>query len=65
MTQGICELLLLKIPLKELRMEPLEPMRIYCDNKAKNNITQNPIQHDKTKPVKVDQHFIKEKIESG
>lgn len=44
-------------------------MRLYCDNKAVISIAQNPIQHDRTKHVEIDRHFIKKKklkkIDSG
>ena len=40
-------------------------MRLYCDNKLAISIAHNPIQHDKTKHVEVDRHFIKEKLDSG
>lgn len=33
-TQGICELSWLKNLMKELRMDPIKPMRIYSENKA-------------------------------
>jgi hypothetical protein len=36
---------------------------LYCDNKAAINIANNPIQHDRTKHVEIDRHFIKEKID--
>ena len=36
-----------------------------CDNKAAIQISENPVQHDRTKHVEVDRHFIKEKIEAG
>ena len=41
------------------------PMRLYCDNKTAINIAYNPMHHDRTKHVEVDQHFIKQKIEKG
>lgn len=41
------------------------PMKLYCDNKATINIAHNPIHHDIIKHVKVNRHFIKEKIKSG
>jgi len=37
----------------------------YCDNKAAINIAHNPIQHDRTKHVEIDSHFIKEKLREG
>ena len=40
-------------------------MTLYSDNKAGINITHNPIQHDRTKHVEIDRHFIKEKLEEG
>ncbi|KAL9433463.1 hypothetical protein AB3S75_028316 [Citrus x aurantiifolia] len=43
----------------------VSPIKIYCDNKAAISIAHNPVLHDRTKHIKVDKHFIKEKIESG
>lgn len=40
-------------------------MKIYCDNKVAINISHNPVHHNRTKHVKIDKHFIKEKIEEG
>ena len=39
-------------------------MKLYCDNKSVINIAYNPMQHDRTKHIEVDQHFIKEKLDS-
>ncbi|KAJ8753668.1 hypothetical protein K2173_026344 [Erythroxylum novogranatense] len=41
------------------------PMRLYCDNKSAISIAHNPVQHDRTKHIEVDRHFIKEKLDSG
>jgi hypothetical protein len=62
MAHGICELLWLKILLKELEYDYKDSMRLYCDNKAAINIAHNPVQHDQTKPIEIDRHFIKEKL---
>ena len=35
-----------------------------CDNEAAIQISKNPVQHDRTKHVEVDRHFIKEKLEA-
>ena len=40
-------------------------MKLYFDNKASISIAHNPIQHDRTKHLEVERHFIKEKIETG
>ena len=40
-------------------------MKLYCDNKSTINIAHNPIQHDRTKHIEIDRHFIKEKLEEG
>ena len=40
-------------------------MKLYYDNKSTINIAHNPVQHDRTKHVEVDKHFIKEKLDSG
>ncbi|KAI5322145.1 hypothetical protein L3X38_031217 [Prunus dulcis] len=37
-------------------------MELHCDNKSAIDIAHNPVQHDRTKHVEVDRHFIKEKI---
>ena len=65
MAQGICELLWLKIILEDLRIKLDEPMKLYCDTKSAISIAHNPMQHDRTKHIEVDRHFIKEKLDSG
>ena len=40
-------------------------MTLYCDNKAAISIAHNPIQHDRTKHIEIDRHFIKEKLNKG
>ena len=51
--------------MKELRMTTKFLMKLYCDSKATISIAHNPVQHDRTKHVEIDRHFIKEKIENG
>jgi len=64
MALGVCELLWIKIILKDLRIES-ELMNLYCDNKSVISIAHNPVQHDRMKHVEMDKYFIKEKIDSG
>lgn len=43
------------------KLEPKTLTKIYCDNEVVINIAHNPIQHDHTKHVKMDRHFMKVK----
>ena len=61
----MCELLWIRLLLRDLGIHQTDSMRLYCDNKAAINIAHNPVQHDRTKHVEIDRHFIKEKLTSG
>lgn len=65
MRNGICEIIWIKRLLEELKIKCQRPMQLYCDNKATINIAHNPVHHDWTKHVEVNQHFIKEKSDGG
>jgi myosin-crossreactive antigen len=39
-------------------------MNLFCDNKAAINISHNLVQHDRTKHVEVDRHFIEQNLEA-
>ena len=64
MAQGVRELLWLKIILEDLKIEWDSPIRLYCDNKSTISIAHNTVQHDRTKHIEIDRHFIKEKLDS-
>ncbi|BBH05820.1 hypothetical protein Prudu_017318 [Prunus dulcis] len=49
--------------LTELGYKPTYVMNLLCD-KAAIAIAHNPIQHDRTKHVEVDRHYIKQKLEA-
>ncbi|XP_024023582.1 uncharacterized protein LOC112092235 [Morus notabilis] len=65
MANGLCELIWLQRVIGDLQLTIEAPMKLYCDNKAAISIANNPVQHDHTKHVEIDRHFIKEKLESG
>ena len=65
MAHGVCEMLWLQKLLWSLGFKQNEAMKLYCDNKSAREIVENPIQHDRTKHVEVDRHFIKEKLEKN
>ena len=62
---GLMEVLWLKRLMSELGLVSQKACQLFCDNKAAISIVENPVQHDRTKHVEVDRHFIKENIESG
>ncbi|PRQ19007.1 putative RNA-directed DNA polymerase [Rosa chinensis] len=64
MAHGVCELLWLRNLLRDLGFKLKSTMQLYCDNKAAIDISQNLVQHDRTKHVEVDRHFIKEKLDA-
>ncbi|XP_028095299.1 AP2-like ethylene-responsive transcription factor At2g41710 [Camellia sinensis] len=65
MAQGVCELLWIRLLLRDLGIHQTDSIRLYCDNTMAINIAHNPVQHDRTKHVEIDGHFIKEKFTSG
>ena len=62
--KGVTEILWLRRLLTELGFMPIKSSVLYCDNQAAINISENPVQHDRTKHVEIDRHFIKEKLEN-
>ena len=65
MTHGVCEVLWLKHALQEPRQPTIYLLKLYCDNKTTISIAHNLVQHDRTKDVEIDRHFIKEKFEAS
>jgi hypothetical protein len=63
MASGLCELMWLRILLAELRLFGGGPLKLYCDNRAAINLVHNPVQHDRTKHIEIDRHFIREKLD--
>ncbi|RDX58550.1 Copia protein, partial [Mucuna pruriens] len=58
MAYGICEGLWMKII--------LDVLELLRDNNSTLSIAHNPVyQHDRTKHIEIDRHFIKEKLDSG
>nr|GEZ36571.1 putative copia-type protein [Tanacetum cinerariifolium] len=63
--RGLAEALWIRKLLSEIGYHSTQTSKIICDNKAAIQIFENPVQHDRTKHIEVDRHFIKEKLENG
>nr|GEU64849.1 putative ribonuclease H-like domain-containing protein [Tanacetum cinerariifolium] len=63
--KGLAEALWIRKLVSEIGFPPKESIGIMSDNKASIQISENPVQRDRTKHVEVDRHFIKEKLEAG
>lgn len=51
--------------LEELRVGEHRSVNIFCDNQSALSIAKNHVQHDRTKHIEIDRHFISEKIDDG
>lgn len=64
MAKDMCELLVLKKLLEELRIKIKETIKLYHDTNAATKIEKKLVQHGRVKHVEID-IFIKEKLGSG
>jgi hypothetical protein len=61
----MCEILWVQKIMRELRLAISTPTCLYNDGQSAIEITKNPVQHDRTKHIEIDRHFIKEKMVKG
>jgi len=62
MAEGLCELLWLKIIFDDLKINLEGLLKLYYDNKLVIDIAHNPIQHDITKHIEIDNTLHEGKI---
>lgn len=55
----------MKQVLIDLNIQCEDSMKLLCENKFVINIPTIHVQHDKTKHIKIDQPFVKEKMDNG
>uniref|UniRef100_A0A803MMI8 Reverse transcriptase Ty1/copia-type domain-containing protein n=1 Tax=Chenopodium quinoa TaxID=63459 RepID=A0A803MMI8_CHEQI len=64
----ITEVLWLRKLLSELGYKPKKSCKLYCDNMAAIRIpiriSENPVQHDRTKHVEIDRYFMKDHLKA-
>lgn len=63
MKKEIFELLWLRDLMTKIGFDPTKEITLFCDNKAAINITHNPVAHDRTKHVEIDQNSIRQTID--
>ena len=63
-SHGCAEIIWLKYQLLDYGVK-LEKVPLYCDNISAINLTKNPIQHSKTKHIKIRHHFIRDHVQKG
>jgi hypothetical protein len=62
---GVAEAIWLRQLLHELQTPPSRCTLVYCDNISAVYLSTNPVQHQRTKHVEIDLHFIREKVAIG
>lgn len=65
MALTICEILRLKQLIKDLGVHNTKGIPIKCNSQVTITIAANPVQHEKTKHVEIDCHFIRDKAKQG
>jgi hypothetical protein len=62
---GVAEATWLRQLLHELQAPPSRCTLVYCDNISVVYLSTNPVQHQRTKHVEIDLHFVREKVAIG
>jgi hypothetical protein len=62
---GVAEATWLRQLLLELHHLPRRATLVYCDNVSAVYLSSNPVQHQRTKHVEIDLHFVREKVALG
>ncbi|BBG98699.1 wall-associated kinase 2, partial [Prunus dulcis] len=65
MTGACCEITWLRYLLQDLQLPDPGLATLHCDNQAALHISTNPVFHDRTRHIKMDCHFIWDKILDG
>lgn len=62
MAHGTCELIWLRILMRELGFICIRRMLLHCDNNSTLHIATNLVYHEWTKHIEVNCHFIYRKV---
>lgn len=62
---AVAEVTWLRQLLHELHSPPSTTTLVYCDNVSAVYLSSNPVQHQRTKHIEIDLHFVQEKVALG
>ena len=65
MANGVAKATWLRQLLLELHAPLWRATLVYCDNICAVYMTSNPIQHQRTKYIEIDLHFVRERVAIG
>ncbi|CAA7054923.1 unnamed protein product [Microthlaspi erraticum] len=65
MALATCELLWLNQLLRDMKITPTAPAKLFCDNKSAMHIASNPVFHERTKHIEVDCHTVRDQVKNG
>ncbi|KAD3336139.1 hypothetical protein E3N88_31658 [Mikania micrantha] len=65
MDATVSEIIRLRWLLQDLSVHITGPTSLFCDNQAVRHIANNPVFHERTKHVKMDCYFVRERVASG
>jgi len=51
--------------LHDIHIPAALPYTLYCDNKAALYIADNPVFHEKTKRIRINRHYVRDKLLEG
>lgn len=62
---AVAETCWLRNLLRELHTSPTKATIVYCDNISSVYMTANPVQHQRTKHIEIDLHFVRDQVALG
>ena len=60
-----CELIWIQQLLKDLHVQMICTLKLFCDNKSAIHIANNPVFHERTKHIEIDCHTVRDQIKAG
>nr|KYP53971.1 Copia protein [Cajanus cajan] len=65
MSHAANEVVWLRSLLATLQVPCKKPTTLLCDNQSALHLASNPVFHERAKHIKVDCHFVRERLQSG